>query len=339
VRAAALALLLACSSTYAADCVTSSGSWQSFPFPSQSSTFTLTADLIPLEPAIDSVLCLSNGVPTGASSCAVILRFANDNQIDARNGGVYVDLVGGYPYVPLISYHADLAINITTHTYTIKINGVPVTPIPLAFRSEQAAVASLDTWSVKRLSGVGLHDTCDTTLTIAPSPTSCDPCDYRYPGTALDLSGQLSLCASFTDLQTAAGLRVLAREHIGTGVGSWAGVLDLPIVKRVVGDKTTCYMYGVIIPDIPDGNVAPPIGCDHLVTLDHLPLIRWWEPTPGHLWDLALRAYNAAGEAVGPPTIGAAGVNAPCGTGEDADRFVTVCGPAVWHIPGVKPCP
>lgn len=300
-------------------CVNSSGAWQSFPFTSQAGAFTFDADLTPLAQGLDSLVCLSKGAPTGVTSCAVILRFATDNQIDARDGGAYADLDGptGQPYVAGNLYGVTLFVDVAAHKFDVAIGGVIATPHPFAFRTEQANVTSLDTWSVRRISGTGSHETCGGTVNQPPAGQECDPC-------ASSTLGAPAACATWTqdmELSKADGWVVLARE---TG-GQWVPVIQRPWVKYQSGGGTVCAGYGFT----PEG--ALPAGCDKMLVLPHAPLTRWWTPTPGKLYDLTFRLYKADATPQYQPGPTVQNVEPmPSDCGGEGHRWETICGPNLW---------
>ena len=92
-------------------------------FTAQSGTFSATFDATPIGTAgsINDVIGLSSGAQTSISNYPVLISFSSNpaGQIVARNGGSYV---GGSPainYTPGQTYHFRLAVDITTHTYSV----------------------------------------------------------------------------------------------------------------------------------------------------------------------------------------------------------------------------
>ena len=61
---------------------------------------------------------LSDGAATAYTSLAAIARFNPTGDIDARNGGAYA-AASTIPYQAGVSYHFRMAVDITTHTYSI----------------------------------------------------------------------------------------------------------------------------------------------------------------------------------------------------------------------------
>lgn len=129
-------------------CVTSSASsWQNVSLGARSGSFTVTFDVTPSVAKLDAVAGLSNGAAAAFSSLAAAVRFNGTGTIDARNGGVYA-AAASIPYSAGVVYHARLAVNLTTHTYSAYVapgTGAEQTvALNYAFRTEQAAATALN---------------------------------------------------------------------------------------------------------------------------------------------------------------------------------------------------
>lgn len=169
-----LALLCMAVPTMAQTCLTSNSTWSnSAPFPSQSGTFSATFDLTPQAAGSDAIMGFSLNAPTTYSSLAIVVRFNSSGFIDARNGSNYT-AVSSIPYTSGLTYHLQLNINISAHTYSASVTppGGSATALATnyAFRTEQSSVASLNTWAVE--SDQGSETACNATATPAVAPIS-----------------------------------------------------------------------------------------------------------------------------------------------------------------------
>jgi hypothetical protein len=147
-------------------------------------TMTVSFDVIPLFSAAsgeDSVIGLSNGPATGYTSLAAIVLFGA-NGIQARNGSSYQALVNT-PYEVNTSYHMQMDVNVTSHTYSVYVTPSGGAQILLAqnyaFRTEQAAITSLTNFAY--YSDVGAVTVSNLNIAISllnpapsasPTPTS-----------------------------------------------------------------------------------------------------------------------------------------------------------------------
>jgi hypothetical protein len=141
-------------------CMTAGTTWQNVSFPTQTGTFTATFDGTPSAAGMNSVMALSQGVPsptTGYAGYATLARFNSTNDIDARSGGSYNVPSPAIPYTAGHLYHFRLVINIPAHTYSAFVtpaDGMEQTiGTSLGFRTEQIGVTSLDNFGVYAASG------------------------------------------------------------------------------------------------------------------------------------------------------------------------------------------
>jgi hypothetical protein len=126
--------------------------WQNFAFvAAQNGTFTAEVDATPLGGGIDAGVGLSNGPQTAYGGLACAARFNSAGKIEARNGGAYAAATV-LPYFANTSYHFRFVVNVSAHTYSIYVTpagGAQQTlGVNYAFRTEQAAVGSLNNWSL-----------------------------------------------------------------------------------------------------------------------------------------------------------------------------------------------
>jgi hypothetical protein len=128
--------------------------WSNDFLPQSTGTMTLTVRVYPYgvdangHHLIDGVLGLSNGPAQRFSDLGPILRFNSSGSIDARDGDHYV---GGFPYITYEPFEAKMAIDVSSHRYTVWIRHSDAINKPfellasdLAFRTEQQGVSRLD---------------------------------------------------------------------------------------------------------------------------------------------------------------------------------------------------
>jgi hypothetical protein len=126
--------------------------WQSVALQaSQSGTFTAEMDATPLGANIDAGVGLSKSATASVTGLACMARFNSSGRIDARNGGVF-GAASAIPYTANTSYRFRFSVNIPAHTYSVYVTPAGRSEQLLgqnfAFRTDQSAVTSLDTWSL-----------------------------------------------------------------------------------------------------------------------------------------------------------------------------------------------
>lgn len=135
------------SATAAAGCVTDAAAWQNVPFASKTGSATVQFQAKPSAANIDGVIGVSKGPAAAYSSLAAAVRFNNAGRIDARSGGAYAATTA-VPYSAGVVYRFRLVISLSSRTYSAYVtagSGAEQTiGLNLAFRTEQAAVTSLD---------------------------------------------------------------------------------------------------------------------------------------------------------------------------------------------------
>jgi len=153
-------------------CLLSSGSWVNSPLTqAQSGSFRIVFDATPASATMDSVAGLSSGSASAYTSLAASVRFNLAGTIDARNGGAFA-ASSAIPYVSGTNYHFILDVNIATHTYNayVMLGSVQTTiGSNLAFRTEQATVASLNNFSA--LTATGSETICNIATSAAAATT------------------------------------------------------------------------------------------------------------------------------------------------------------------------
>jgi hypothetical protein len=139
-----------CGSCATNGCATSSATWQSSAFASQSGKFTARFDATPSQLASNALVGLSPAAATGFADLAAIVRFNNLSRIDARNGSAYAAL-SAISYTAGRVYHFRLAVDVAAKKYDAYVtpDGGAELAIGTAysFRTEQAGASQLATWS------------------------------------------------------------------------------------------------------------------------------------------------------------------------------------------------
>jgi hypothetical protein len=186
-----LALLSIALPAGAQTCLSSNTTWSnSAPFPSQTGTFSATFSLTPSAADIDAIMGFSLNAPTTYTSMAVIVRFNSSGFLDARNGSAYASTTS-VPYSAGLTYQVRFSVNISTHTYSVYVTPPGGSEITLAtnfaFRSEQATVASLNTWEVE--SDTGSETACNTTSQLTTMPLTVSGVAKFTPSGAAIITG------------------------------------------------------------------------------------------------------------------------------------------------------
>jgi hypothetical protein len=147
-------------------CVNSTTAWQNMGVGSRSGAFTVEFDATPNSAPMNGVVGLSSGPATDYTSLAPIVRFNSDGLIDARNGANYGSATD-FAYTAGTTYHFRLEVNVASHRYSVYVTPPGQTATLLgsnfAFRSEQSAVSSLDSWGL--LAESGSHQVCNFVIT------------------------------------------------------------------------------------------------------------------------------------------------------------------------------
>jgi len=190
----------------AAQCKTATASaWQSTSFAPQGGTFTAEVDATA---AADAAIGLALGAQNAWTGLAAIVRFNTAGSIDVRNGSAYT-ATATLPYTAGVSYHLRLIVNVAVHTYSVFVrpSGGAETQLASAygFRTEQASVASLDSW-VAATDG-GALTACNFVLT-APDTTS-PTVAMTAPTAGATVSGTITVSASASDNVAVAGVQFL----------------------------------------------------------------------------------------------------------------------------------
>jgi hypothetical protein len=117
----------------------------------QSGTFTAQFDATPSISPSNTTLSLCSGSQTAYTGLACMVRFNTTGTIDARNGGAFAAATS-IPFTGGTKYHFRLVVNVPAHTYSAFVTPAGGSEIAIgsnyAFRTEQAGIASLNTFNV-----------------------------------------------------------------------------------------------------------------------------------------------------------------------------------------------
>ncbi len=181
--------------TCVADCVTSTPTWQNTALAaSQSGSFEFRFDALPNNANMDGIVALSQGAGATFADYAVIVRFAPNGSIDARDGAAYAaDAVVAYS--PGTNDQFRVVVDVPARTYNVYVRpegGVERTlATDYAFRSEQSSVTSLANWAAWSDTG-GSMDVCNAVLAVVALTASAGPDVIMAPGGSVTLSGSAS---------------------------------------------------------------------------------------------------------------------------------------------------
>lgn len=118
--------------------------WKDESFSSQK--FSATFDVVPSQTKEDAVIGFSKSAAAAYSDLAAIVRFNSNGFIDVRNGSTY-SANSSVTYSPGQSFHFQMDINVSAHTYSVSVTPSGSAKVVLAsnyaFRADQASVSSL----------------------------------------------------------------------------------------------------------------------------------------------------------------------------------------------------
>lgn len=215
--------------------------------PASSAAFTLSFLGVPRAANMDGVMGISAGPAASFSDLAAALRFGPSGTTDVRNGSSY-SVLDSAGYTPNTFYPFTLVADVTDHTFTVvsQQNGFGVATRNLAFRPQQANVASLGTFTHISDSSAGVLTVCEVRGGGAEGADWVHDGE-RYGGGrfSLAISNDRLLVASATRTRVLHARGAVTREvtHGGTAVTDAEGSLYL------VGRRDDTY----------DENVPPPL--------------------------------------------------------------------------------
>ncbi len=179
------------------------GAWVTGSIASQAATFTVELDATPSSGASDSAFGLSLGTASAWTNLAAIVRFNPNGRIDARNGGGYAATTA-VTYAAGATYHLRMVVDAKAHQYSVYVRqGTAVEQTiaaQFAFRSEQAAVGSLDHTAI-RVDGAGSLTICALTVQTSGggSDTTAPSVALTVPASGATVSGVITLSATASD--------------------------------------------------------------------------------------------------------------------------------------------
>jgi hypothetical protein len=163
-------------------CVSGSPGWVAFPFPTQTGSFIVQADVTPnygnYQQTLDAVVGLSRYSPKGFTDLAAILQFQPDSKMYARNGSAYMtDATEAWrdTYYPSGALRVYYYVDQSAGTYSVYVRdldyahgGAPQGYIGqnYKFRTEQTGVVSLG-WIGGYVDGAGTIRICNVVASPA----------------------------------------------------------------------------------------------------------------------------------------------------------------------------
>jgi hypothetical protein len=220
--------------------------------PASSAAFTLSFQGVPRAANMDGVMGISAGPATSFADLAAAVRFGPSGTIDVRSGASYsvLDAAG---YTPNTFYPFTIIADVTDHTFTVvsQQNGFPVATRNLAFRPQQATVASLGNFAQISDSSAGVLTVCDVRGSGAQGAEWVHDAERYGDGTpSLAVANDRLLVSSATRTHVLDARGAVTREvtHGGTAVTDAAGNVYL------VGRRDDTYDENVPPPLPPGGN-------------------------------------------------------------------------------------
>jgi hypothetical protein len=142
--------------------------WIHGSYAAQTTTFTAEYDATPSVAPIDAVVGLSSGSQSAYTGLAAITRFSDTGFLDVRNGNTY-GAVTQVAYAANTTYHFRVVVNLAAKTYSAYVRvgaGAEQTlATSYSFRTEQAAVAQLDSWNATTETAGSTVQVCNVTVT------------------------------------------------------------------------------------------------------------------------------------------------------------------------------
>jgi len=174
---------------HAAGAQTSSSTWQTFGLgQTLTGAFTVEYDAAPNGNDMDGVTGICLGTAGTWNDLACIFRFNTSGELDVRNGGAYeADTTMTYSAGAI--FHVRMEIDIDTHTYSVYVTpyggGETLLADTYDFRTQQASVASLDSWAIE--SEIASHSVSSVTVTV---PNVAPTADAGSDQTVTDSDGE-----------------------------------------------------------------------------------------------------------------------------------------------------
>jgi hypothetical protein len=128
--------------------------------PASSAAFTVSFLGVPRAANMDGVMGVSAGPAASFSDLAAAVRFGPSGTIDVRNGSSYV-VLDPTGYTPNTFYPFTLIADVTGHSFSVVAPPSASATKNLAFRPQQASVASLGNFAQVSDSSAGVLTVCD----------------------------------------------------------------------------------------------------------------------------------------------------------------------------------
>jgi hypothetical protein len=253
------------------------GAWTNQPFTAQTGRFRLELVATPSASSLDAVIGLASGSATTFASLAAAVRFNDTGAIDVRDGSAY-RADAALAYSAGTAYRVRFDVDLATDRYTVSVRnsfgGFDVVARDYAFRTEQTAVAALDTLAATIDSAAGALTTCE--LSVVPldaagcpqaiagggfvhlpinAATGLSAVELVATPTEGNLDAVLGLsrggAASFADLATAVRFAPTGSIDARDG-GAYSAIQPLPYTAgqevrfRIVADVPT-HTYSVLV--------------------------------------------------------------------------------------------
>jgi hypothetical protein len=191
----------------------------------QTGSFSVDFDAsVSLSPS-NTNFSLCQGSATAYTGLACMVRFSSTGMIDARNGGAFAAATS-MAFAANTTYHVRMDVNVATHTYSAYVTAPGGSPVTIAsnyaFRTEQAAVTSLDTFDVNVGATPGGSATFGQT-TVTSAPTTFTLTASAGSGGTISPSGTVTVnqgaSQTFT-IAPSAGNTIASVTVDGTNVGA-----------------------------------------------------------------------------------------------------------------------
>jgi hypothetical protein len=234
----------------------------------QSGVFQLEFEAAPA--AADTTIGLCNNAQTAYTGLAAIVRFSTTGVIDARNGAAYA-ATSSVPYTVGTRYRVRFVVDVGTRTYSVYTRPAAggsesTVASDFAFRTEQAAVTTLNTVNVKCNAGPLTLGALTIPTSITPpawanNPTVTFTGTNFVAGNATTISGP-NLTIAFNATAPALGNMSPVDKLPLTGAGGWAVKLrsNGDLWFRI-GSEASTARTDLIVPGVYAANTPVHIAC------------------------------------------------------------------------------
>ena len=148
--------------------------WTSVALTPGDDSYVVEAVITPDLPGVDFVFALGDQVINSFDDAAALVRFAQNGQIDVRNGASY-QAERLIEYQPASGHRVRIEVDLSTKTYSVWIESTAGSLVRLAkdfsFRAEQANVSEISTLgAISRFGSTGVTQL--ETFSVVPEETS-----------------------------------------------------------------------------------------------------------------------------------------------------------------------